>query len=84
MTYAADWSEYHHTAGGWYNLDPLWASPDIDVIGIDAYFPLTDSKETSHITKQDMVKGWNEGEGYSWVYKGSYRKKRVAIEPAYA
>ncbi|XVN43338.1 MAG: glycoside hydrolase TIM-barrel-like domain-containing protein [Candidatus Rickettsia vulgarisii] len=21
VTYAADWSEYHHTTGGWYNMD---------------------------------------------------------------
>ncbi len=26
VTYAADWSEYHHTDGGWYHIDPLWAS----------------------------------------------------------
>ena len=45
VTYAADWSEYHHTAGGWYNLDPLWASSNIDVIGIDAYFPLTNAPQ---------------------------------------
>ena len=24
VSYAADWSEYHHTDGGWFNLDPLW------------------------------------------------------------
>jgi hypothetical protein len=23
VSYAADWSEYHHTEGGWFNLDPL-------------------------------------------------------------
>ena len=27
VTYAADWSEYHHTSGGWYNLDPLFCLP---------------------------------------------------------
>ncbi|WP_419235592.1 baseplate megatron protein TIM-barrel domain-containing protein [Rickettsia endosymbiont of Nabis limbatus] len=43
VTYAADWSEYHHTSGGWYNLDPLFASSYIDFVGIDAYFPLTSS-----------------------------------------
>jgi N-acylneuraminate cytidylyltransferase len=48
ITYAADWSEYHHTDGGWYHLDPLWMSSAIDVIGIDAYFPLTDAPLTGY------------------------------------
>src|SRR5258706_321393 len=42
ITYAADWSEYfgHQPADGsgdvYFHLDPLWASPDIDAVGIDA------------------------------------------------
>jgi hypothetical protein len=43
LTYAADWSEYHHTSGGFYNIDKLWANENIDFIGIDAYMPLTNS-----------------------------------------
>jgi hypothetical protein len=75
VTYAADWSEYHHTDGGWYNLDDLWASPDIDVIGIDAYFPLTD--QSSDISVQDIENGWTSGEGYDFYFengKGSAKK----------
>ena len=35
LSYAADWSEYHHTKDGWYNLDKLWAAEAVDVVGID-------------------------------------------------
>ena len=48
VTYAADWSEYfgYHRDDGsgdvFFNLDPLWASPAIDAIGIDDYLPVTD------------------------------------------
>jgi len=65
VTYAADWSEYHHTEGGWFNLDPLWASPNIDFIGIDAYFPVTDTN-SSIITAEEITNGWITGEGYDY------------------
>lgn len=45
ISYAADWSEYHsHRTGGevYFHLDPLWASPHIDFVGIDNYLPLSD------------------------------------------
>jgi len=48
ITYAADWSEYfgYQPQDGsgdvLFNLDALWASPAIDVIGIDNYMPLSD------------------------------------------
>lgn len=82
VTYAADWSEYHHTDGGWYNLDPLWASSDIDVIGIDAYFPLTDS--TQNIYDIDTIKaGWTSGEGYDYYYDGT-RTTQNSLSAPYA
>nr|WP_096001072.1 glycoside hydrolase TIM-barrel-like domain-containing protein [Rickettsia monacensis] len=62
VTYAADWSEYHRTSGGWYNLDPLFTSPYIDFVGIDAYFPLTSSL-SSQITKEEIMKGCRSGKG---------------------
>jgi type IV secretory pathway ATPase VirB11/archaellum biosynthesis ATPase len=40
VTYAADWSEYH-SVNGYYHLDPLWISPNIDVVCIDNYLPVT-------------------------------------------
>lgn len=83
VTYAADWSEYHHTAGGWYNMDPLWASPDIDMVGIDAYFPLTDAPQQGYDV-QPVIEGWESGEGYDWVYSDEMRTTKVNIDPAYA
>ena len=83
ITYAADWSEYHHTDGGWYHLDPLWASPHIDFIGIDAYFPLTDGPQDG-IDKQAIADGWTSGEGYDWYYTDSGRTTQAALAPAYA
>lgn len=83
VTYAADWSEYHHTDGGWYNLDPLWASANIDVIGIDAYFPLTDSPQTSYDI--DAIKaGWTSGEGYDWYYTDPARTTQASLSAPYA
>lgn len=82
ISYAADWSEYHHTAGGWYNLDPLWASPDIDFIGIDAYFPVTDSI-SSIIDLTDIEHGWAKGEGYDY-YTDTTTGEQKPLDPAYA
>lgn len=81
VTYAADWSEYHHTEGGWHHLDDLWASDDIDIVGIDAYFPLTSSK-LSNISEEDILKGWDEGEGYDYYidHNGAHQP----LDPAYA
>jgi hypothetical protein len=47
ITYSADWSSWmgwqHPGANGqWPHLDALWASPDIDVVSLDNYLPLSD------------------------------------------
>lgn len=79
--YAADWSEYFGTTdpegNRWFHLDPLWAHPAIDFIGIDNYMPLSDWRDGSgHAdaaagTIHDLdyltanVAG---GEGYDWYY----------------
>lgn len=48
VTYAADWSEYFghqpadETGDVFFHLDPLWASPSIDAVAIDLYWPLSD------------------------------------------
>lgn len=84
VTYAADWSEYHHTDGGWYNLDSLWASPNIDFVGIDAYFPLTDEPQNGY-DEQNLIDGWVSGEGFDWVYTDETRTvKDFTLQPAYA
>ncbi|MEI4469841.1 baseplate multidomain protein megatron [Frigidibacter sp. MR17.24] len=79
--YAADWSEYSGltTPEGdrYFQLDPLWADPEIDFVGIDNYLPAGDWREgVSHL---DV--GWGRpqdlgylraniggGEYYDWYY----------------
>ncbi|GAB4167822.1 MAG: hypothetical protein Tsb006_6690 [Rickettsiaceae bacterium] len=82
VSYAADWSEYHHTEGGWFNLDPLWASPDIDFVGIDAYFPVTNSL-SSAIAPEDIANGWINGEGYDY-YIDKEDLQQKPLSPEYA
>lgn len=67
VTYSANWDEYHH---GWdgdctRQLDKLWASPSIDVVGINAYFPLTD-KKSGKITREEVAACWTSGEAYEY------------------
>lgn len=83
VTYAADWSEYHHTDGGWYHLDLLWASPNIDMVGIDAYFPLTDEVQVDYDIAR-IRQGWQSGEGYDWHYTDSGRTTKAPLAAAYA
>ena len=51
VLYAADWSEYfglHPDDGSgdvYFHLDPLWADPAIDAVGIDNYLPLSDWRD---------------------------------------
>ena len=60
ISYAADWSEYFGyqpqdgTGDRLFHLDPLWADPQIDFIGIDNYMPLSDWREgVEHIDAQE-------------------------------
>jgi hypothetical protein len=75
ISYAADWSEYHHTEGGWFNLDPLWTSEAIDFVGIDAYFPITETN-SSIITEEEITKGFNSGHGYDYLIDRATGQKR--------
>jgi hypothetical protein len=83
LTYAADWSEYHHADGGWYHLDPLWASSNIDMVGIDAYFPLTDGVQTGYDTEA-IRDGWFGGEGYDFYYTDPTRTTTAPLDAPYA
>ena len=80
ITYAADWSEYfgYHTEDNLYfHLDPLWADPAIDFIGIDNYMPLSDWRDgENHLDAhwgdvhntaylRNNIAG---GEGFEWYY----------------
>lgn len=85
VTYAADWSEYfgHQPGDGsgdvYFHLDPLWSDSNIDAIGIDNYWPLSDWRDGD--THLDKVAGYEYphdfaylkanvfgGEGYDWFY----------------
>lgn len=81
--YAADWSEYfgYHPQDGsgdvFFHLDPLWADPSIDFIGIDNYMPLSDWRDgLDHLdgdfgsiyAQEYLQAGVVGGEGYDWYY----------------
>jgi hypothetical protein len=83
ISYAADWSEYHHTEHGWYNLDKLWACDYIDFIGIDAYFPLTNTTQNFY-NEERIIKGWESGEGWDYYYSDQNKLKKKELDPAYA
>ena len=82
LTYAADWSEYsgyQPTPGEkFFHLDPLWASPNIDAVGIDNYMPLADWRDghghddaalSAAGYDLDYLKGSIAGgEGFDWYY----------------
>ncbi len=84
ISYAADWSEYfgHQPADGsgdvHFHLDPLWADPAIDAVGIDLYVPLSDWRDgTSHLDAAIATSGRDRaylaaniegGEGFDWYY----------------
>lgn len=83
--YAADWSEYHShrpedgSNDVFFHLDPLWSDSNIDFIGIDNYFPISDWRDgEQHL---DFYEGWRSiydlgyleskiesGEAYDWFY----------------
>ncbi len=81
VTYAADWTEYHHSAGGWYHMDDLWASDYIDFIGIDNYLPLTMKKIGSPST-EEISRGLNSGEGFDYYYDDA--REQIPLDPKYA
>lgn len=84
ITYAADWSEYSGLqpadAPGdkIFHLDPLWASPHIDAIGIDNYMPLSDWRDGEDNADLALTSGPYDinylqaniagAEGYDWFY----------------
>ena len=80
ITYAADWSEYfgHQTSDNLYfHLDPLWAHPAIDCIGIDNYMPIADWRDGQDHADAGFGSIYNleylqaniaGGEGFDWYY----------------
>ena len=81
LSYAADWSEY----SGWrdgadvaFHLDPLWADPNIDYVGVDWYPPLADWREGDGGLDGGVFSGPDDvaglaaqvagGEAFDWFY----------------
>ena len=94
ISYAADWSEYfgYHADGNvYFHLDPLWAHPEIDFIGIDNYMPLSDWRDgESHADAEYgsiynleyLQRNISGGEGYDWFYdspEGALAQRRLPI-----
>lgn len=82
ISYAADGTEYHGytppgTADKFFHLDPLWADPNIDFVGIDCFMALSDWREgvdhldagAGSIYSADYLKAnVAGGEGFDWHY----------------
>ncbi len=98
ILYAGDWSEYfgHQPGDGtgdvYFHLDPLWASPNIDCIGIDVYWPLSDWRDgRSHLDYQPgqtsiydpayLRSNVQGGEGFDWYYTSSAHRNAQIRTP---
>ena len=83
IVYAADWTEYGaHVLGGGdevrFPLDPLWADPNIDAVGIDYYPPISDWRDGPDnadaalgrsVHDVDYLRGrLGAGEAFDWYY----------------
>ncbi len=80
LGYAADWTEYFgYQADGnrYFHLDPLWADPALDFVGIDNYMPLSDWRDGEDHADAAWGSiydlGYLEanvagGEGFDWYY----------------
>jgi len=94
--YAADWSEYfgYQPQDGsgdvLFNLDPLWADPAIDFIGIDNYMPMSDWRDGPDHADAEWGSVYNldylkaniaGGEGYDWYYANANAEKHQLRSP---
>lgn len=104
ITYGADWTEYfgHQPADGsgdvFFHLDPLWAHPAIDAVGIDNYMPLSDWHDADLLggnpdgfagpyDPDGLRQGVASGEGFDWYYASASareaRSRAVITDGAY-
>ena len=67
ITYIANYGEYHHSDKGNYPLDRLWGDNNIDIVTINANFPLGDDLTSCLRVKR----AWNSGEGYDYYLSGN-------------
>jgi hypothetical protein len=94
ISYAADWTEYfgYQTDGNvYFHLDPLWADPNIDFIGIDNYMPASDWRDGEDHADADegsihrlsyLKANIAGGEGFDWYYdspEGAAAQVRLPI-----
>ena len=70
LTYAANWNEYKMTS--------FWS--DLDFIGIDAYFPLSDNKTP---TLEECLAGWKKHKPTIKSYSDKYKKPILFTEFGY-
>lgn len=81
VSYTATSFDYH-SHNGIYNMDSLWSDINIDEIGISNYLPITDYQDPSTITYQDMIRGFESGEGWDHVYPVyNSPDNKIAINP---
>ena len=98
LGYAADWSEYfgHQPSDGSghavFHLDPLWADPNIDFVGVDWYPPVTDWREgETHLDAAAGFLGSHDpaylragltgGEAFDWYYASPAARDAQARSP---
>ncbi|WP_201160074.1 baseplate multidomain protein megatron, partial [Rhodoplanes elegans] len=97
VTYGADWTEYGaHVVDAAatevrFPLDPLWASPAIDAIGIDYYAPLADWRDTAgHLDRAVaddihdrayLAANLRRGEAFDWYYASATDRTAQARSP---
>src|SRR5690606_18258677 len=72
-------------------LDPLWASDDIDAIGIDYYAPLADWRDgAAHLDRVVAASSYDldylktnlaAGEAYDWYYADDAARAAQTREP---
>jgi hypothetical protein len=83
LVYAADWSEFTGyqpagTADKYFHLDSLWASADVDALGLDNYMPLADWRDGADAPDAGIADSIYDpaylraniagGEGFDWYY----------------
>jgi hypothetical protein len=94
LSYAADWSEWfgrHDGEDVIFHLDPLWADPNVDYVGIDFYPPLGDWRDGDGGVDAGAFAGPDDaeylaaqvagGENFDWFYASDADRAGQARTP---
>jgi hypothetical protein len=87
ITYGADWTEYGayappNSSDLRFPLDPLWASANLDFIGLDWYAPLTDRRVGEPRADLATLKaGIEGGEAYDFYYASDTARQSKTRTP---